>query len=51
MGMLIEGRWNDGDLRRVEPTGELKRPESPLRHYVGTEYGSFPAVMDRTTSS
>lgn len=47
MGILIERRWSDEDLRRGEPTGKFKRPESPYLHGDGVEDGPFPAEMDR----
>jgi len=47
MGILIEKRWNDEDLRRGEPTGKFKRPESSYLHGVEVEDGPFPAEMDR----
>lgn len=45
MGMLIDGRWSEQDLRRTNANGEFVRPQSPFRSKIGDE--PFTAVAGR----
>ncbi len=37
MGMLIDGRWSDTELRRADADGAFVRPDSPFRDWIGSD--------------
>ncbi len=45
MGMLIDGKWNDQDLRRANKNGEFNRLQASFRNQIGDD--SFPAQPNR----
>jgi putative glutathione S-transferase len=47
MGMLVDGAWQQQDVRRANADGDFVRPESPYRHKIGGEDDQFPAVDGR----
>jgi putative glutathione S-transferase len=48
MGQLVEGKWTNQDLRRVDAKGAFVRPDSVFRDWVKDAAGSpFPAEKGR----
>ncbi len=47
MGMLVDGKWSQHDLRRANEKGEFIRPVSPFRDSIGDSDGRFPVEPDR----
>jgi putative glutathione S-transferase len=47
MGMLVDGKWSQQDLRRANENGEFIRPDSPFRDSIGGSDSRFPAEPGR----
>ena len=47
MGMLVDGKWSQQDLRRGNEKGEFIRPDSPFRDSIGETDGRFPTEPGR----
>ncbi|MDG1205436.1 MAG: glutathione S-transferase C-terminal domain-containing protein [Pseudomonadales bacterium] len=45
MGMLVDGQWQDQEVRRTNAEGAFVRNESPYRDVIGSE--RFPVEADR----
>ncbi|MFT5209913.1 MAG: putative glutathione S-transferase [Flavobacterium sp.] len=47
MGMLVEGQWQNQDVRRTNAQGEFVRNESPYRNFIALDNNQFPVEKDR----
>lgn len=47
MGELIDGVWHRGDIESVSQDGEVKRPPSVFRDWIGGADGRYPAEAGR----
>ena len=48
MGQLLEGKWTDQDLRRIDAKGAFVRPDSVFRDWVKDAHdATFPAEANR----
>ena len=47
MGMLVDGCWQNEEVRRTNASGEFVRNESPYRDFISANNDQFPAEKDR----
>ena len=47
MGMLVNGKWQDQEVRRTNTKGEFIRNESPYRDFISRANTQFPVEKDR----